>query len=342
MIQFALVSEEISLPLALTMGEPAGISGEISLKAWLQRDVLETTFFLIDDPNRLAKLSHSLGLDVPIKTIDIPSQATNVFHLGLPVLPLDNSVRSNLGIPSVDTAGTVIESIEKAVRLTQSGDAAGVVTNPIQKEVLYDAGFAHPGHTEYLAELAGLKFSPIMMLAGEHLRVIPVTIHISLRQALEQLKTSEIIHATQVTYQALKNEFGISQPRIAVAALNPHAGEGGTMGNEEKTIIQPAITSLLNQGIEVLGPLPPDTLFSPQQRQTYDAAICMYHDQALIPIKALEFDQAVNVTLGLPFVRTSPDHGTALDIANLGKANPSSLISSINLAAKMAAQRKNC
>jgi 4-hydroxythreonine-4-phosphate dehydrogenase len=186
MIQSAPVSGEISLPLALTMGEPAGISGEISLKAWLQRDVLETTFFLIDDPNRLAKLSHSLGLD--------------------------NSVRSNLGIPSVDTAGTVIESIEKAVRLTQSGDAAGVVTNPIQKEVLYDAGFAHPGHTEYLAELAGLKFPPIMMLAGEHLRVIPVTIHISLRQALEQLKTSGIIRATQVTYQALKRIWYLTAP----------------------------------------------------------------------------------------------------------------------------------
>jgi 4-hydroxythreonine-4-phosphate dehydrogenase len=340
MIQSTSASGEIPMPLALSMGEPAGISGEISLKAWLRRDVLETTFFIIDDPNRLADLSQNLGLDVPIEIIDMPSQAPPVFNHRLPVLPLDKSIRSILGSPSIDTADSVIESIEKAVFLTQSGEAAGVVTNPIQKAALYDAGFSHPGHTELLAELSGLKSSPIMMIAGQNLRVVPVTIHVSLRQALEQLNTSKIIHATQITYQALKTEFGISQPRIAITALNPHAGEGGAMGDEEQTIIQPAIASLLKKGIQVTGPLPSDTLFSPEQRQTYDAAICMYHDQALIPIKALEFNQAVNVTLGLPFVRTSPDHGTALDIAKLGKANPSSLISSLNLAAKIAARRK--
>ena len=331
---------KIPIPLALSMGEPAGIGGEISLKAWLKRDVLKTTFFIIDDPNRLADLSQNLGLNVPIETIDVPSQAINAFHNGLPVLPLDKPIRSILGSPSIYTADAVIASIEKAVFLTQSGEAAGVVTNPIQKEALYEAGFSHPGHTELLAKLAGLTSSPIMMLAGQHLRVVPVTIHLSLRQALKQLNTREIIHATQITHQALKTEFGISQPCIAIAALNPHAGEGGAMGDEEKTIIQPAITSLLAKGIQVTGPLPSDTLFSPEQRQTYDAAICMYHDQALIPIKALEFDQAVNVTLGLPFVRTSPDHGTALDIAKFGRANPSSLISSLNLAANMAARRK--
>ena len=327
-------------PIAITMGEPAGIGGEISLKAWLLRDQIETPFFMIDDPNRLLSLSEKLELDVPITTISSSTQAADVISYSLPVFPLGASIHTTPGIPSTDTAWAVTTSIDMAVRLAQSGDVAGIVTNPIQKEVLYNAGFSYPGHTEYLAELGRLETSPIMMLAGQHLRVVPVTIHVSLQQALEQLKTSKIIHAAKITYASLIKYFSIQHPRIAIAGLNPHAGEGGSMGDEEERIIKPAIFALANEGIYVSGPFPPDTLFSPQMRETYDAAVCMYHDQALIPIKALEFDKAVNITLGLPFVRTSPDHGTALDIAGTGKANASSLIYSLNLAANMAARRQ--
>jgi 4-hydroxythreonine-4-phosphate dehydrogenase len=327
-------------PLALSMGEPAGIGGEVTLKAWLRRKDLLTSFFVIDDPCRLTDLSNELGIRVPIAVLDKPDQTAALFSNALPVLSVGRPVRTTNGVPTKDTAAAVLESIETAVRLTQAGDAGGIVTNPVQKEILYSAGFSHPGHTEYLAALTDTQSSPVMMLAGHNLRVVPVTIHVSLRHALEQLTSDAIVHAARVTYSALRRDFGISEPRIAVAGLNPHAGEGGAMGDEEATIIEPAISALANDGIHVTGPLPPDTLFSPDLRKTYDAAVCMYHDQALIPIKALEFDQAVNVTLGLPFVRTSPDHGTALDIAGKGIANESSLISALNLAAKMAERRQ--
>jgi 4-hydroxythreonine-4-phosphate dehydrogenase len=322
------------------MGEPAGIGGEVTLKAWLLRKELGAPFFVIDDPDRLTDLSQEFGIEVPITVIDTPDQTSDVFLNALPVLPVGRPVRTTPGTPTKDTASAVLESIETAVRLTLAGDAGGIVTNPIQKEILYSAGFSYPGHTEYLAALAKTNSPPVMMLAGHDLRVVPVTIHVSLRQALEQLTSDAIVHAARVTHRALSRDFGISEPRIAVAGLNPHAGEGGAMGDEEATIIEPAIAALANDAIQVTGPLPPDTMFSPDLRKTYDAAICMYHDQALIPIKALEFDQAVNVTLGLPFVRTSPDHGTALDIAGKGIANESSLISALNLAANMAVRRR--
>jgi 4-hydroxythreonine-4-phosphate dehydrogenase len=333
-------SGENEKPLALSMGEPAGIGGEITLKAWLRRKDLVTPFFVIDDPNRLADLSQGLGLKVPIAVIDKPDQATALFSNALPVLSVGRLVRTTHGVPIKDTAAAVLESIETAVGLIQAGESSGIVTNPIQKEILYSAGFSHPGHTEFLAALADTESPPVMMLAGHNLRVVPVTIHVSLRHALEQLTSDAIVHAAHVTYRALSRDFGIPEPRIAVAGLNPHAGEGGAMGDEEATIIDPAISTLANDGIQVTGPLPPDTMFSPDIRKTYDAAICMYHDQALIPIKALEFDQAVNVTLGLPFVRTSPDHGTALDIAGRGIANESSLVFALNLAAKMVERRQ--
>jgi 4-hydroxythreonine-4-phosphate dehydrogenase len=329
-----------SEPLVLSMGEPAGIGGEVMLKAWLRREELGAPFFAIDAPERLTDLSQDLGMDVPVIGIDTPDQTFSVFSKALPVLSMGRPIKAIPGKPTKDTAAAVLDSIETAVRLTLAGKAAGIVTNPIQKQILYKAGFSHPGHTEYLAALADIKSPPVMMLAGHNLRVVPVTIHVSLRQALDQLTTDAIIHAARVTYKALSRDFGIFEPRIAIAGLNPHAGEGGAMGDEEATIIQPAIAALADDGIQVAGPLPPDTMFSPDLRKTYDAAICMYHDQALIPIKALEFDQAVNVTLGLPFVRTSPDHGTALDIAGKGIANESSLISALNLAANMAERRR--
>jgi 4-hydroxythreonine-4-phosphate dehydrogenase len=336
----APVSGGKARPLVLSMGEPAGIGGEVMLKAWQRRKDLAVPFFVIDDPDRLAVLAKDLGVDVPIAVIDAPNQTISKFPNALPVLSMDMRINANPGRPTKDTAAAVLKSIENAVKHAQAGEAAGVVTNPIQKEILYSAGFSHPGHTEYLAALADMQSPPVMMLAGRVLRVVPVTIHVSLRQALEQLTTEAIIHATRVTHTALRTDFGIFEPHIAVAGLNPHAGEGGAMGDEEATIIEPAIAALRTDGMNIIGPLPPDTLFSPDLRKTYDAAICMYHDQALIPIKALEFDQAVNVTLGLPFVRTSPDHGTALDIAGTGQADESSLISAINLAASMAELRR--
>ncbi len=220
-----------------------------------------------------------------------------------------------------------------------AGDAAAVVTNPIHKKVLYDAGFRHPGHTEFLAELTGLATPSIMMLASAELRVVPVTIHQSLRQAIASLRGEDIVHCARVTADALKIDFGIARPRLAISGLNPHAGEDGAMGREEIEIIVPAIARLRAAGLTVMGPLPADTMFHAQARAAYDAAICMYHDQALIPLKTLAFEQGVDVTLGLPIVRTSPDHGTALDIAGSGRANPASLIAAIHMAAEIARRR---
>jgi len=221
--------------------------------------------------------------------------------------------------------------------LAMAGRAAGVVTNPIQKSALYDAGFRHPGHTEWLAELTGAEGPPVMMLACPGLRVVPVTVHVALARAIASLSAGAIVTTARITAQALRSDFAIAAPRLAVAGLNPHAGEAGAMGDEEGRIIAPAIAALQEAGIAVAGPLPPDTMFSPRARRSYDCAICMYHDQALIPIKTIAFDDGVNVTLGLPFVRTSPDHGTAFDIAGSGRANPSSLIAALRLAARMAA-----
>jgi 4-hydroxythreonine-4-phosphate dehydrogenase len=322
------------------MGEPAGVGGEVTLSAWLRRR--ETTlpvFFVIDDAGRLASLARRLGLNVPIRPIATPEAAAAVFADALPVLDRPLGIEVAPGKPTPATAPAVRGAIETAVALVRQGLAGAVVTNPIQKEVLYAAGFTFPGHTEFLAALAGIETPPIMMLLCPELRVIPVTIHVSLADALRTLTTDAIRIASEITAAALRADFGIARPRLAIAGLNPHAGEGGAMGTEESTIIAPAIRALRGQGIDVTGPLPPDTLFTPRARKTYDAAICMYHDQALIPIKALDFDGGVNATLGLPFVRTSPDHGTALDIAGTGRANPGSLMAALRVAAEMAAYR---
>lgn len=334
------LTDMIPLPLAVTMGEPAGVGGEVTLSTWHRRHATAMpAFFVIDDAGRLAALARRLGLDVPIRPIATPEEAAAIFTEALPVLDRPLGIEVMPGKPTPETAAAVRESIETAVALVSQGRAGAVVTNPINKEVLYAAGFTFPGHTEFLAALAGIRTPPIMMLLCPELRVIPVTIHVSLADALRTLSTDAIRIASEITAAALRSDFGITHPRLAIAGLNPHAGEGGSMGSEESTIIAPAIRALRDQGIDVTGPLPPDTMFTPRARKTYDAAICMYHDQALIPIKALDFDGGVNATLGLPFVRTSPDHGTAFDIAGTGRAHPGSLMAALRTAAEMAAHR---
>jgi 4-hydroxythreonine-4-phosphate dehydrogenase len=322
------------------MGEPAGIGGELTLKAWRDRAAAGVPVFAaLDDPGRLAALARRLGWAVPVAAIGDIDEAASVFPRALPVLALPMPVAAEPGRPSPATAAAVIGAIETAVALADAGRAAAVVTNPIQKKPLYDAGFPHPGHTEFLAALAGLDRPAVMMLASENLRVVPVTVHLPVAAVPGALTQAAIEHAGRVTAAALARDFAVPRPRLAVAGLNPHAGEGGALGGEDAAIVAPAVAALRAAGIDARGPLAADTLFHPAARATYDAALCMYHDQALIPIKTLDFDRAVNVTLGLPFVRTSPDHGTALDIAGTGRADPASLIAALRLAAAMAAAR---
>jgi 4-hydroxythreonine-4-phosphate dehydrogenase len=322
------------------MGEPAGIGGEIALQAWLRRGEGVPVFYLIDDPNRLAGLAERLGWPVPVHAIDMPARAPAIFPDALPVLPVGGKIKAAPGRPEMADAPLVIGAIDRAVADVQGRRAAALVTNPINKEALYRTGFPHPGHTEYLGELAGGGGTPIMMLASSQLRVVPVTIHLALRQAVAALTSAMIVTAGGITHLALQRDFGIAVPVLAIAGLNPHAGEGGSLGREDLDIVAPAVAELRAAGIDARGPLAADTMFHAAARQSYDAALCMYHDQALIPIKALDFDGAVNVTLGLPFIRTSPDHGTAFDIAGQGIARPDSLIAALRLAAEMAARRR--
>ena len=326
-------------PIALTMGEPAGIGGEIALKAWRDRAAGVPPFFLIDNPARLQQLAADLSLAVPVQAISKPSDAAACFENALPLLPLSHDVKPHAGKPETATAAAVIESIERAVKLTQSREASALVTNPIQKSVLTAAGFAHPGHTEFLAALASARTEAVMMLACRELRVVPVTIHVALAEAARTLTCNKIIYCGRVTAAALARDFGIARPCLAFAGLNPHGGEKGGMGREEIDIIEPALSQLRAEGINARGPLPADTMFHSIARKTYDAAICMYHDQALIPIKTIDFESGVNITLALPFVRTSPDHGTALDIAGQGVASATSLIAALQMAAEMTEKR---
>ena len=327
-----------SLPLAITMGEPAGVGGELTLKAWQARHRAGRAFFVLDDPARLSALATNLGLDVRVHEIATPEDAVVVFGTALPVLPVSLAKPVVPGRPDPANAGATLEAIERAAQFAIAGTIAGMVTNPIQKKTLQDAGFEHPGHTEFLAELAG-GVDVAMMLACPQLRVVPVTIHLSLADAVHALDGAAIERAGRITAQGLSELFGIERPRLAVAALNPHAGEQGAMGDEERRVIQPAIDALRRAGIDARGPAPADTLFHAGARANYDAALCMYHDQALIPIKTIDFAGGVNVTLGLPFVRTSPDHGTALDIAGSGRADPTSLLAAIEMADDMARRR---
>ncbi len=325
-------------PLALTMGEPAGIGGEIALKAWLRRAELPS-FFVIDDAARLTALAQRFGIPCPVVSIETAQEAPRVFERALPVLPVNIPLPAVvLGEPSTTTAASVVSAIDQAVALVKSGAASGMVTNPIQKATLQNTGFSFPGHTEYLGYLAG-GADAVMMLLVEELKVVPVTVHVAIKDVAASLTREAIIHCGRVTAAALQRDFGIARPRLAVAALNPHAGEKGKMGGEESAIISPAVAALREAGIEVSGPAPADTLFHAAARRGYDAAICMYHDQALIPLKTLDFANGVNMTLGLPFVRTSPDHGTACDIAADGIADPSSLIAALKTAGAVAARR---
>jgi 4-hydroxythreonine-4-phosphate dehydrogenase len=323
------------LPLALTMGEPAGVGGEIFLRAWAALRTGGVPFFIVADAGWL----HGIDPAVPIARIATPEAANDAFPRAAPVLHAPLPAPVVPGRPDAANAPAVLDSIVRAVGFAQAGRAAGVVTSPIQKSSLYEAGFRHPGHTEWLAELTEAPGPPVMMLACPSLRVVPVTVHVSLAQAIATLTTEAIIETARITARALASDFGIARPRLAVAGLNPHAGEGGAMGFEDAAIVAPAVAALRAEGIDARGPLPPDTMFSPRARKTHDAAICMYHDQALIPLKTLDMDGGVNVTLNLPIVRTSPDHGTALDIAGRGLADPGSLIAAIWMAAEIAQAR---
>jgi 4-hydroxythreonine-4-phosphate dehydrogenase len=321
------------------MGDPAGIGGELTLKAWLDLRAVNRPFVALDDPARLARLAEALGLDVPVSAVADPAEAARVFPHVLPVLAVPLAVPPTPGRPDPANARAVVASIERAAQLALDGQAGAVVTNPINKAALYESGFAYPGHTEFLADLTGARGQQIMMLASPVLRVVPVTVHASLRNSIAMLTTDMIVAASRTTAAALRRDFGIAAPRLAVAGLNPHAGEQGALGTEEATLVQPAIDILRAEGIDVSGPWPPDTMFTAAARTRYDVAICMYHDQALIPLKTLDMDHGVNVTLGLPIVRTSPDHGTAFDIAGKGVADPTSLIAALELAGVLAGRR---
>jgi 4-hydroxythreonine-4-phosphate dehydrogenase len=315
------------------MGDPAGIGPEISVGAWQVLRGSGLSFVLLADPALLA------GSGLPVQVVGDVAEAAAVFAEALPVLPVPLAAPVVAGRPDPANGAAVIASIEQATRLALSGAVAGMVTNPISKATLYNVGFAYPGHTEFLGALCGLAEAPVMMLASPMLRVVPVTIHVSLQRALAMLRPELIIHAARVTAMALRRDFGIAAPRLAIAGLNPHAGESGTMGDEEATLVEPALAVLRADGIDASGPWPPDTMFTALARPRYDAAICLYHDQALIPIKTLDMENGVNVTLGLPILRTSPDHGTAFDIAGRGIASPASLLAALRLAGELARRR---
>ncbi|WP_176478466.1 MULTISPECIES: 4-hydroxythreonine-4-phosphate dehydrogenase PdxA [unclassified Mesorhizobium] len=327
-------------PLALTVGDPSGVGPEIAIAAWRAGDSAGVPpFYLLADPALMEARARAIGAKVAL-TETLPAQAAQHFARTLPIVPLEARHLDRPGQPQTGNAAGTIEAIDRAVADCLAGRAAAVVTCPIAKKPLYDAGFRFPGHTEYLAHLAsrhtGAEATPVMLLAGPELRTVPVTIHIALAEVPKVLTSEMIIVTARITAADLKSRFGIARPRLAIAGLNPHAGEGGAMGAEDIAIVQPAVEALRAEGIDAVGPLPADTMFHPRARALYDAALCMYHDQALIPAKTLAFDEAVNVTLGLPFIRTSPDHGTAFDIAGKGLARADSLIAALKLARRLA------
>ena len=327
-------------PLALTLGEPAGIGPDLALSVWRRRSALDVPpFYLIADPDFLKSRAELLRLDVPIATVT-PRTAAAAFGSALPVVAIDVPVTAAPGRPDRSSAPAAVASIRRATADVMAGSAAAVVTNPVAKNVLYNWGFAEPGHTEFLAtlvhEATGKSLRPVMMLWSPELAVVPVTIHLPLREIFKQLSVELVVDTGRIVARDLARRFGLPHPRVAIAGLNPHAGEAGTLGEEDDAIVAPAVARLVADGIDARGPLPADSLFHAQARATYDVALCMYHDQALIPIKTLAFDHAVNVTLGLPFVRTSPDHGTAFDIAGTGRADPTSLVAALRLAARLA------
>ncbi|MGB9144019.1 MAG: 4-hydroxythreonine-4-phosphate dehydrogenase PdxA [Aestuariivirga sp.] len=328
-------------PIALTCGEPSGIAPEITAKAWLAlHEQMRGVFFLIGDGDYVQSRAAAAGISILIRKISSPRETLDHFAGALPILHRPLAVSPKPGVVDLATAGNVVASIDEGAAITMAGEAAALVTNPIQKEALYSTGFRHQGHTDYLASLAaksGLKPHEVMMLVAKDLRAVPLTVHIPFKDVPAALTADVIINQARVVAHDLRKYFGIAIPRLAFTGLNPHAGENGTMGHEEQTLIIPALNQLRAEGVTVAGPLPADTAFHEEARAAYDAILCMYHDQALIPVKTLDFHGGVNVTLGLPFIRTSPDHGTALGIAGTGKANPQSLIAALKLAGEMAA-----
>lgn len=329
-------------PLALTLGDPSGIGPELALAAWrLRTERGVPPFQLVGDPDFLERTAHRLGLSVPVAEVET-EDACAVFPRALPVLPLPSGARvtATPGAPDSANAGAIVESITAAVDLVRSGAASAVVTNPIAKFVLTRVGFAHPGHTEFLAALAAKEGRepplPVMLLWSDMLAVVPVTIHVALRRVPDLLTQGLVERTARIVHADLRARFGLDTPRLVLSGLNPHAGESGTMGTEDRDVLAPAVAALRSEGIDIRGPLPADTLFHERARASYDVALTPTHDQALIPIKTLAFDEGVNVTLGLPFVRTSPDHGTAFDIAGKGVAKPDSLIAALRLAHRLA------
>ena len=327
-------------PLALTLGEPAGIGPDLALAIWRRRAELDIPpFYIVGDADFLGRRARQLGLRVPIEAVN-PDRAAAMFRTAVPVVALDVAVTAEPGQPDGSSAPAAIAAIRRGVADVIAGSAAAIVTNPVAKNVLYKSGFAEPGHTEFLARLVaqacGKTLHPVMMLWSPELAVVPVTIHLPLKEIFEHLSVGLVVETGRIVAHDLVMRFGLARPRLAIAGLNPHAGEAGALGEEDRAIVAPAVAALRAEGIDAKGPLPADSMFHAQARSSYDAALCMYHDQALIPIKTLAFDHAVNVTLGLPFVRTSPDHGTAFDIAGKGTADPTSLIAALRLAARLA------
>jgi 4-hydroxythreonine-4-phosphate dehydrogenase len=335
----------MTLPLALTLGEPAGIGPDITFAAWRRRAELGLPpFYLLADPAFVARRAERIAPDTPVAVVK-PAAATAAFATALPVVDIAVPVSAEPGQPDQSSAPAALAAIRRAVADVRAGAAAAIVTNPVAKNVLYRSGFPEPGHTEYLGKLAeeatGVAAHPVMMLWSPELAVVPVTIHLALKDVIARLSESLVFETGRIVARDLRERFGIARPRLAIAGLNPHAGEDGALGDEDLTVVRPAVDRLKAEGIDARGPLSADSLFHEAARASYDVALAMYHDQALIPIKTLAFDHAVNVTLGLPFVRTSPDHGTAFDIAGTGRADPASLIAALRLAAKLSSRAQS-
>ncbi|MBY7649222.1 MAG: 4-hydroxythreonine-4-phosphate dehydrogenase PdxA [Candidatus Liberibacter europaeus] len=333
----------LSLPIILTQGDPAGIGPDISIKSWLNRKKSSVPAFIyIGDPDVLRFRAKQLNINIPICETDC-ANAVSVFNKSLPIITSFCGSKIIPGIPQSNTVSNTIENIEKAASLTISNQAVAMVTNPISKSIFYEEKFEFPGHTEFLSSISqkitGKTYKPVMMLAGPQLRTVPVTIHIPISNVCNVLSKQLIIEQCRTTHNALEKYFKINCPRLAVSGLNPHAGENATIGMEEYQIITPAIEQLRNENIHISGPLSADSMFDYSNRKNYDVAICMYHDQALIPVKTLDFYHTVNITFGLPFIRTSPDHGTAFNIAGSINTREDSLIEAIKMAAKLGYQR---
>ncbi|QNA83951.1 4-hydroxythreonine-4-phosphate dehydrogenase PdxA [Sphingomonas sp. So64.6b] len=326
----------MTLPLAVSMGDPAGIGPEVIAKAWVKRDTHALMpFFAVGDARAIAAVWQG-----PIARISDPAEANGRFADALPVLNVEDGGEIVPGRPDVDGARCALHSLEMAAGLARSDAARALITGPVSKAQLYQIGFAYPGQTEFIAERCGISGdNAVMMLAGPTLRVVPVTTHVALSRVSEMLTVELIVAKGRATARGLQRNFGIATPRLAFAGFNPHAGEGGAIGREEIDFIIPAIAQLRDEGIDATGPFAADTMFHDRVRATYDAAICCYHDQALVPLKTLHFDEGVNITLGLPIVRTSPDHGTAFGIAGQDKAEPGAMIAAIRLAGEATARR---